>query len=248
MLRLIPTKPALLPTRPAPLPTRIPELCWSRRARAAADEARAAADEDPEASVGGVFFQGSRGPGTARQGEVVPCHQPREIGPVGIQRALFYTCTRGRRRRAPYAQVVRRTSQIQNADFPKDVSSLITGLASTDAAPVFDRAPLEKARPALNELVEKAWIELVDKIFGCKGDGDRTRETHGQVTRELIRLRGQIKDLSRMNSEAIDLMTHRIRGEEEHARAAHTADAIAHDRAGAMKQSLWGEQVSEEFV
>ena len=41
-----------------------------------------------------------------------------------------------------------------------------------------------------------------------------TRETHGQVTRDLSRL-----------LEAIDLMTHRIRGKEEQARAAHTADA-----------------------
>ena len=169
---------------------------------------------------------------------MVPCQQPREISPVGIQRDLFYTCKRGRRHSAPYAQVVRRTGQIQNADLPKDVSSLITILASTDAAPVVDRAPLEKARSALTELVGKAWIELVDKIFGCKGDEDTTRGTHGQVTRELNRLWGQIKDLSRMNSEAIDLMTHRIRVEEEHARAAHTADALAHNRAGAVMHRL----------
>ena len=74
-----------------------------------------------------------------------------------------------------------------------------------------------------------------------------TRGTHGQVIRDLSRSLEQIKDLSRMNSEAIDLMTHRIRGEEEHARAAHTADAIAHNRAGAMKQSLWSKFLKNSF-
>ena len=93
------------------------------------------------------------------------------------------------------------------------------------AAPIFDETPLEKAQFAFDESVEKARVELDDKIFVYKGSEDMTRQTHGQVTRDLSRLLEQIKDLSRMNSEAIDLMTHRVRGGEEHARAAHTADA-----------------------
>ena len=91
MLRF-PTKSTLTPKLPlAPKPLQLPLApklqrplveCFPKgagdedpdEARAAAKEARAAADEDPKAYAGEVFSQGSRGPGTARQGEVAPCH------------------------------------------------------------------------------------------------------------------------------------------------------------------------------
>ena len=64
----------------------------------------------------------------------------------------------------------------QNADLPKDVSPFI-------------------ARLCLNELVEKAWIELNDMIFVCKRYEGMNREIHGQVTRDISYLVEQIDDL-----------------------------------------------------
>ena len=53
-----------------------------------------------------------------------------------------------------------------NADLPKDVSPFI-------------------ARPYLNELVEKAWIELNDMIFGCKNNEGMNREILGKAHLQL---------------------------------------------------------------
>jgi hypothetical protein len=62
---------------------------------------------------------------------------------------------------------------------------------------------LAKARRALNDLIEKAWIELDDKIFKCKGFEDMNRNNYGQVTRDIMRLIEQINNLERMQAEAI---------------------------------------------
>merc|ERR1719248_192325 len=67
----------------------------------------------------------------------------------------------------------------------------------------FDEDSLEKARVALNDLIEKAWIELDDKIFKCKGFEDMNRNNYGQVTRDIMRLVEQINDLERMQAESI---------------------------------------------
>jgi hypothetical protein len=68
----------------------------------------------------------------------------------------------------------------------------------------FDEASLAKARRALNELVEKAWIELDDKIFKCKGFQEMNRENFAQVTRDIMRIIEQINDLERIEAESIE--------------------------------------------
>ena len=54
----------------------------------------------------------------------------------------------------------------------------------------------------INELVEKAQIELDDMIFVCKRYEGMNREMHGQVTRDISYFVEQIDDLYRMESEA----------------------------------------------
>jgi len=93
------------------------------------------------------------------------------------------------------------------ADLPSEVQHLVQKVSSgTDAgfAAEFSEASLAKARRALNGLVEKAWIELDDKIMVCKGFEDMNRENYGQVTRDISRLIAQINDLERIEAEAID--------------------------------------------
>jgi len=89
-----------------------------------------------------------------------------------------------------------------------DVQNLVQGVAagSTAAgfATAFSEESLAKARKALNELIEKAWIELDDKIMECKGFEDMNRENYGQVTRDIARLIEQINDLERIEAEAVE--------------------------------------------
>jgi hypothetical protein len=91
---------------------------------------------------------------------------------------------------------------------PKDVSGLVQTVSDGDNdggfASKFDENSLEKARVALNSLVEKAWHELDDKIFKCKGKSEMLAETRGQVTRDIMRLIEQINDLERIEAEAIE--------------------------------------------
>merc|ERR1719331_148685 len=89
-----------------------------------------------------------------------------------------------------------------------EVQNLVQGVAagSTDLgfSAAFSEDSLAKARKALNGLVEKAWIELDDKIMICKGFEDMNRENYGQVTRDIARLIEQINDLERIESESVD--------------------------------------------
>jgi hypothetical protein len=91
-----------------------------------------------------------------------------------------------------------------------DVQSLVQGVAggvnsgSAGFAAGFSEESLAKARRALNELIEKAWIELDDKIMECKGFEDMNRENYGQVTRDIARLIEQINDLERIEAEAVE--------------------------------------------
>jgi len=99
--------------------------------------------------------------------------------------------------------------QVVNHDkLPADVSGLVqtvgAGAGGSDFATLFDEASLDKARIALNDLIEKAWSELDDKIFKCKGFQDMNRNNYGQVTRDIMRLIEQINDLERIESEAIE--------------------------------------------
>jgi len=96
------------------------------------------------------------------------------------------------------------TKLIQKMPLPDDVSNLVQKVQSNSVEEPFSEASLAKARRALNELVEKAWTELDDKIFECVGFKDMNRENHAQVTRDVLRLIEQINDLERIEAEAID--------------------------------------------
>jgi len=97
---------------------------------------------------------------------------------------------------------------INTNKLPSDVSGLVQtvsdGGGDSDFATQFDEASLDKARVALNSLIEKAWVELDDKIFKCKGFQDMNRNNYGQVTRDIMRLIEQINDLERIESEALE--------------------------------------------
>jgi len=95
---------------------------------------------------------------------------------------------------------------VNHEKLSSDVSSLVQQMSDgdTDNAMQFDEASLEKARIALNNLIEKAWTELDNKIFKCKGFQDMNRNNYGQVTRDIMRLIEQINDLERVESEAIE--------------------------------------------
>merc|ERR1719443_1895827 len=91
-----------------------------------------------------------------------------------------------------------------------DVQNLVQGVAGEGSganagfSAGFSEESLAKARRALNELIEKAWIELDDKIMECKGFEDMNRENYGQVTRDIARLIEQINDLERIEAEAVE--------------------------------------------
>jgi hypothetical protein len=91
-----------------------------------------------------------------------------------------------------------------------DVQSLVQGVAGGSGtteggfSQKFSEQSLAKARIALNELIEKAWVELDDKIMECKGFEDMNRENYGQVTRDIARLIEQINDLERIEAEAVE--------------------------------------------
>merc|ERR1719498_1422240 len=97
---------------------------------------------------------------------------------------------------------------VEHRDLPSDVQHLVQtvaqGAANMGFAGKFSEASLAKARTALNSLIEKAWIELDDKIMECKGFEDMNRENYGQVTRDIARLIEQINDLERIESESFD--------------------------------------------
>jgi hypothetical protein len=94
-----------------------------------------------------------------------------------------------------------------------DVQSMVQEFARGDRANAsgkvgfageFSEESLAKARKALNSLIEKAWVELDNKIMECKGFEDMNRENYGQVTRDIARLIEQINDLERVESEAVE--------------------------------------------
>merc|ERR1719502_1925655 len=85
---------------------------------------------------------------------------------------------------------------------PADVVSLIgTGGRGASWQP-FEEASLEKARKVLNELVEKAWKELDDKIIECKEFEERNRGTYDQVQTDIARIGEDIADFIKAKGEA----------------------------------------------
>jgi len=91
---------------------------------------------------------------------------------------------------------------------PLDVAALLqqhhSGRYKPHKVEGLDKNSFDKARIALNELVEKAWVELDDKIFKCKGFEDMNRENYDQVHRDMMRLLEQVNDLERIESEGIE--------------------------------------------
>lgn len=95
---------------------------------------------------------------------------------------------------------------VQHKELPAPVAHMVQSAATSNSTAFasYDDASMEKARVALNSLIEKAWVELDDKILKCKGFQDMNRENYGQTTRDLSRLVEQISDMERLESESID--------------------------------------------
>merc|ERR1719191_1375503 len=71
-------------------------------------------------------------------------------------------------------------------------------------APDFSEESMAKARIALNDLVEKAWVELDNKIITCKEYQEMNRATFDQVVTDISRPVEQITDLERVETESLE--------------------------------------------
>jgi len=88
-------------------------------------------------------------------------------------------------------------------NLPEGVQSLVR-TAAEGRRGGFDEGSMGKARIALNDLVEKAWVELDDKIIECKEYQEMNRATFDQVVTDISRLVEQITDLERVETEAVE--------------------------------------------
>jgi len=94
---------------------------------------------------------------------------------------------------------------IDHKNLPADVQSLVKTASATHTGKAgFDETSMAKARIALNDLVEKAWVELDDKIIECKEYQEMNRATFDQVTTDISRLVEQITDLERVETESLE--------------------------------------------
>merc|ERR1719316_1879888 len=85
---------------------------------------------------------------------------------------------------------------------PANVISLIRLGGRSKASQPFEEASLEKARKVLNELVEKAWKELDDKIIECKEFEEKNRGTYDQVVTDIARIGEDIADFIKAKGDA----------------------------------------------
>merc|ERR1719399_1864242 len=85
---------------------------------------------------------------------------------------------------------------------PANVVSLIRLGAQSKVHQPFEESSLEKARKVLNELVEKAWKELDDKIIECKEIEEKNRGTYDQVVTDIARIGEDIADFIKAKGEA----------------------------------------------
>jgi hypothetical protein len=92
---------------------------------------------------------------------------------------------------------------IAHEKLPTDVQALVKTSASKSAG-AFTEESMAKARIALNDLVEKAWVELDDKIIECKEYQEMNRATFDQVVTDISRLVEQITDLERVETESLE--------------------------------------------
>jgi len=84
------------------------------------------------------------------------------------------------------------------------VQALVKTSTSSSSKAEFTEESMAKARIALNDLVEKAWIELDDKIIECKEYQEMNRATFDQVVTDISRLVEQITDLERVETESLE--------------------------------------------
>ena len=87
---------------------------------------------------------------------------------------------------------------------PTDVQALVKTTSSNSVNGEFTEESMAKARIALNDLVEKAWVELDDKIIECKEYQEMNRATFDQVVTDISRLVEQITDLERVETESLE--------------------------------------------
>jgi len=87
---------------------------------------------------------------------------------------------------------------------PTDVQVLVKTTSSNSVNGEFTEESMAKARIALNDLVEKAWVELDDKIIECKEYQEMNRATFDQVVTDISRLVEQITDLERVETESLE--------------------------------------------
>merc|ERR1719247_5275 len=92
---------------------------------------------------------------------------------------------------------------IAHDKLPSDVQALVKTSTST-VKEEFTEESMAKARIALNDLVEKAWIELDDKIIECKEYQEMNRATFDQIVTDISRLVEQITDLERVETESLE--------------------------------------------
>merc|ERR1719214_115417 len=76
--------------------------------------------------------------------------------------------------------------------------------SSSSSRGAFSEESMAKARIALNDLVEKAWVELDDKIIECKEYQEMNRGTFDQIVTDISRLVEQITDLERVETESLE--------------------------------------------
>merc|ERR1719159_1686303 len=81
------------------------------------------------------------------------------------------------------------------------------GVAETRTAQPFSEDSLAKALTVLNQMIEKAWGELDDKLIECKEWEEKNRGTYDQVTTDLSRIGEQLADLERIRSEATEAIS-----------------------------------------
>ena len=94
-------------------------------------------------------------------------------------------------------------AKIDQKKLPVEVASLIKTTAAGESSQPFSEASLDKARVALNGLVEASWKELDDKIIECKEFEEQNRGTFEQVMSDISRLVEQISDLQRIDTESM---------------------------------------------
>merc|ERR1719515_355059 len=85
---------------------------------------------------------------------------------------------------------------------PAEVVSLVSVGGRGASRQPFEEASLAKARKVLNELVEKAWKELDDKIIECKEFEEKNRGTYDQVVTDIARIGEDIADFIKAKGDA----------------------------------------------